>query len=274
MKYLYLIITILLFTSCEDIIELPLEEGPKRLVIDANINWEKGTSGRDQAIKLTETAGFYETTVPLVHGATVIIKNSIGTEFPFLEEGMSGIYKTSSFTSSVNETYTLTVDYNGETFSAKETLMPVADIDSIGQSVDNAFGAELVKVEFFFQEPIDEENYYISQFNLSYEDSSLDGYSYRTQNDRFTNGEFTSVVELDGELAPGDFVTLYFYGASKTYFNYMSLLLEQIESDGPFGTPPASVKGNCTNNTNPENKPLGYFRLSQMVEKSYEITVF
>jgi len=271
MKYIYLAFTIVFFTACTDVIEIPLEEGPKRLVIDANINWIKGTSGNEQAIKLTETAGYFDTTIPLVHGATVVIKNSQNTAFDLYEDPMTGIYKTSTFVPVINEEYTLTVTYNGEVFTATETLMPVADIEYVEQSVDNVFGGELVKVEFFFQDPVDEENYYVSQFNYS-NDILFD--TYRTQSDKFTNGQLGSVLELDDTFTAGNQLTLYFYGSSKSHFNYMSLLLDQLSSGGPFGTPPAAVKGNCINTTNPDNKPLGYFRLSEMVIEPYIIKEF
>lgn len=268
MKYIYLAITILLFTSCEDVIDLPLEEGPKRMVIDANINWKKGTSGSDQAIRLTQTADFYDLTVPVVNGATVKITNSSNVEFPFDEEGLTGIYKTTSFLPVINETYVLTVDHNGETFTATETLFATPIIDRIEQSSDNFFGTEAIKVEFFFQDDENQDNFYFGQFNYP-TDYTID--IYRTRNDEFSNGQENSFFEQDDRLMPGNDLTFYFYSASQTNFNYMNLLLDQISSGGPFAAPPASVKGNCINTTNPDEKPYGYFRLSEMAVEVYTI---
>ena len=272
MKYLYLAITIILFASCEDVIDLPLAEGPKRLVIDANINWTKDSSGKspgnEQAIKLTETVGYYDLTIPPATGAAVRITNSTGDVTDFIEDGASGIYRTSSFVPALNETYTLSIEYKGETFSAEETLMPVANIDSISQSTDDFFGEEVIRVDFYYTDPIDEENYYVNQFNYDF-DYPLD--TYRAFSDEFTNGNTTSVFEQDDSLEAGQELILYFYGASKTFYNYTDLLLEQITSGGPFSTPPASVKGNCINLTNPDAKPLGYFRLSEMFVERYII---
>jgi guanyl-specific ribonuclease Sa len=61
------------------------------------------------------------------------------------------------------------------------------------------------------------------------------------------------------------------YGISRDYHNYASLLLAQIQDGGPFATPPAAVLGNCENTTNPNEKPLGYFRLSEVAEETYNI---
>ena len=269
MKYIYIFITIFLFTSCEDVIDLPLEEGPKRLVIDANINWQKGgTENGTQSIRLTETTGFYDLTVPVATGATVTVTNESGTIILFDEEGNTGIYTTTNFVEpNPDELFILNISYNGETFTAEERYKTVAAIENREQSIQPIFGTNLVKVEFFFQDPEGEENYYINQFN--YPGFLIDTYGARS--DEFTDGQLNSVFIQDEDLVPGQKLTLYFYGGSKTYFNYFNLLLDQIEAGGPFATPPAEVKGNGINITNPDKKPLGYFRLSEMVIEEYVI---
>ena len=51
----------------------------------------------------------------------------------------------------------------------------------------------------------------------------------------------------------------------------MNILLHQNseEGGGPFETTPATVRGNCINETNPDNFPFGYFRLSEVDEITY-----
>jgi len=267
MKYIYFLITSLLFISCEDIINLPLTEGQKRLVIDANINWEKGTLGNEQSIRLTETTGFYDTEIPAVHNAIVKITDSNSKEFIFTEDGNTGVYKINSFEPKIDETYTLNIIHNNETFTASETLKPITSIIEVEQSVQNIFGKDVVRVDFKFIDPIAEENYYLAGFSSSAYLLNV----YRVWRDEFINGNEDTVFEIDEDLKTDDTLTLEFYGISKLYHNYISLLLQQTESNGPFGTPPASVKGNCINTTNTKNKPLGYFRLSEVVKITYTI---
>ena len=64
---------LLLQTSCEDVIELNLNTAEPKLVIEASINWLKGTSGNEQIIKLSLTAPYFNDTVPPANGATVLI---------------------------------------------------------------------------------------------------------------------------------------------------------------------------------------------------------
>ena len=265
MKYLYLLISFFVFTSCTDVIDLPLTEGAERLVIDANINWLKGSSGSEQSIRLTKTTGFYATEIPAANNALVSITD--GTkEFVFTEEGTTGIYKTTAFEPEINKTYTLNITYNGEKYTASEKLTSITTITDVIQTTENFFGNEVIRVDFVYTDPIDEENYYLGEFSSN----AFLLNNYRVWKDEFINGNEDTAFEIDENFKTGDVLKFRFYGISKDYQNYLSLLLQQTQSGGPFATPPAAVNGNCKNLSN-GSKPLGYFKLSQVEEKSYII---
>ncbi len=269
-NFLYLFILLLAFTSCEEKIDLPLEEGPKRLVIDANINWVKGTDGKTQQIKLTETVGFYETEIPAINNASVKITDSNSNEVVFSEIDDSGVYQTTEFAPVINETYTLTIVYNDETFTATEILTSVVELSEGQQEIIKILGNEIIEVQFPYTDPEDEENYYLEESK-----SNLDLlFEYVSYSDEFTNGNENSADYSRDDLKAGDVVVMNFYGISKGYFNYVNLLLQQIEPGGPFATTPAALKGNCVNTTFPDiddKKPLGYFRLSEVDQKTYTV---
>ena len=61
MKKLSLLFILIIITiSCEDVIDVNLNNAEPRLVIDASINWFKGTTGNEQSIKLTLTAPYFD----------------------------------------------------------------------------------------------------------------------------------------------------------------------------------------------------------------------
>ena len=67
MKKLLLLLSItVLLANCEKPIGVDLHEGAPKLVVDAEINWEKGTAGNEQKIKLTTTSSYFSSTVPIV----------------------------------------------------------------------------------------------------------------------------------------------------------------------------------------------------------------
>ena len=58
--YLYLLFLVLTFSSCEKVIDIGLETGEPRLVIEASINWHAETTGNEQKIKLSTTTGYFD----------------------------------------------------------------------------------------------------------------------------------------------------------------------------------------------------------------------
>ena len=83
-KYISVIIVALFFQSCEEVIHVDLDTAPPRLVIDAAINWQKGTIGNEQKIILSTTTGFYSNVIPKVSGATVAVKDSQNFNFTLI----------------------------------------------------------------------------------------------------------------------------------------------------------------------------------------------
>ncbi|WP_299526633.1 DUF4249 domain-containing protein [uncultured Lutibacter sp.] len=273
-KNIALLLTIIL-TSCTDVIDVEVQVAAPRLVIEASIDWEKGTLGNEQTIKLSTSTPYFDSDeISIVTGASVKVTNdNDGTEFVFLDQN-NGNYTVSNFIPEINQSYTLEVIYEGETYNAHENMMSVVDIDAIYQTTEKGFDNEVLEINADFNDPIEEENYYL--FKLKRQNDLLP--ILLDISDEFTNGNLTTVFyerEKDEdinqeEFVVGDIVDVEFYGISEQYYNYIGLLIVQYESLGdPFSTTPVPLKGNCTNTTSPENYAFGYFRLSQVVKDSY-----
>ena len=76
LKYFTLFTILFLFNSCEDVIDVDLPTTEPRLVVEANINWEKGSLGNSQEIILSLSTDYFSSDkfVPAT-GATVEIVN-------------------------------------------------------------------------------------------------------------------------------------------------------------------------------------------------------
>ncbi len=272
MKKVILLIVLLsssFFISCEDVVDVDLDTAPPKLVIEAAINWEKGTTGKQQVIKLTTTTGYFENTIPTVSGAVVYIKNSSGKQFNFIEIQKTGRYICNDFIPKINETYTLTVTNGGNTYTAAEILKSVAPITRIEQNNEGGFTGKDIEVRAYYNDPPDEDNFYLYKYLYSNKITS----NYYVDEDKFFQGnEFFSVSD-DDDLKPGDEIEITHIGISKQYYNYMSILVSIAGSNtgGPFQSPPATVKGNIINTTDKANYPLGYFSLSEKETKKFTI---
>ncbi len=88
--FFFVFILATLLVGCEDVVDVDLNTAPPKLVIEASINWQKGTSGNQQRIKLTTTTDYFSTNIPKVSGAIVTITNSTNTVFNFVEVPNTG----------------------------------------------------------------------------------------------------------------------------------------------------------------------------------------
>ena len=266
--YLILFIAVI-STSCEDVIDVTLDNAPPKLVIEAAINWKKGTSGNQQSIKLTTTTGFYSTEIPKVSGATVTIKNSANVVFTFSEIANTGEYACTTFVPVLNETYTLTVVSKGNTYTAIETLKPVTAITKIVQNNQGGLTGNEKEIKTFYQDPPSETNYYLYKYVYS---NQVKSNFYVDQDEFFNGNEFFSISQND-DLKKDDKIEVSHFGISKAYYNYMSVLVSIAGNNGggPFQSPPATVRGNIINITDSANYPLGYFSLSEVDIRNYTI---
>ncbi|WP_040279596.1 DUF4249 domain-containing protein [Psychroserpens damuponensis] len=272
---LIILLVALAFTACEDVIDVDVPTGQTRLVIEGSLDWEKGTTGNNQTIKLSTSTPYFQTaTIPIVTGASVKVTNiDTNQEFIFIDQN-DGTYTISNFVPIIGNTYNLEVIHNNETYTATETLTAVSEINSVTQSLEGGFDDELLEVNVYFDDPADEDNFYLFSF---YEQGDLFS-TIEDLSDEFVNGNeihnfFEKDDDDDNDQAPfqaGDIVDIQLYGISEGYYNYVRILIEQYYGGGdPFSSTAAEVRGNCINETNSDNYAYGYFRVTEVVKTSY-----
>ncbi|WP_111308411.1 DUF4249 family protein [Confluentibacter sediminis] len=267
-KTVYLFICVLII-SCEDVIQIEVPTTTPKLVIDASINWFKGTSGKLQKIKLSLSAPYFDKDIPVANNAMVTIRDTKNNIFTFIEDQNSGMYINNNFIPEIDETYTLTIIYQNETYIGTETLKSVTPITRVEQENNKGFSGDETELKAYYLDPINEENYYFFEF-INEKKSILDLEVY---DDEFTNGNEIFGYYNKEDLNKGDEIIIQNHGVSKRFYQFIFLLLQQKtdENGSPFETQPASIRGNCVNKTNPDNYPLGYFRVSEVDQYIYTI---
>lgn len=265
--FFFVILIAVLFNSCEDVVQVDLKTNSPKLVIEASINWHKGTSGNQQKIRLTTTTDYYSNVIPKVSGATIYIKNRSNAIFYFIETPNTGEYICANFIPIMNEIYTLTVVSNGQTYKATETLKSVAPITKIVQNNQGGFTGNNIEVKSFYNDPANEANYYLYQYIYSNQIKS----NYYVDEDLFFQGNEFFSVSQNSDLKSGDKVEISHFGISKTYYNYMRVIVSIAGNNNgsPFQSPSATVRGNIINTSNFDNYALGYFSLSEVDTRSY-----
>ena len=258
-----------LFISCEDVIEVDLTTAEPKLVVEASINWYKGTDGAVQEIRLSQTAGYFEESTPTIDEAIVQVIGPNSTLFTFESIG-DGIYRCSDFVPELEGSYQLQILWNNQEYVATERLVPVVSIATIEQNAEGGFLGDQYEVRMRFLDPANTANYYLTRFDVS--SSTLPDLSALA--DTFFDGNYGFSSYSDEDLQPGDDLILQLYGISAPYYDYMRKILAIAGSAGgsPFSTPPATVRGNIRNTSDASELILGYFRLSEVDRIEYTVS--
>ncbi|WP_036154246.1 DUF4249 family protein [Maribacter forsetii] len=267
----YIKLLLALFTvaiiGCEDVIDVDVQTDTLRLVVEASLDWEKGTTGNEQLITLRTSTPFFETESTNVTGAEVTVTNNATGEVFLFTDQNNGTYTTSTFEPQLEATYTLEILYDGERYVAEDTMNPVPDITDIYQDTEDGFDDETIELHIVFTDFEEEGDNYLFKFERPQDLLP----TLETGDDEFINGnEVDWWYEIDDDedeeikpLLPGDVVNISMHGISRSYFNYIDIVIDQMGGVGIFEATPVDVKGNCINTTNPDNYAHGYFRVTQ-----------
>jgi len=271
-----ILLTLLLLTgSCTDVIDIEVPEAAPRLVIEASMDWIKGTSGSQQTIKLSTSTPFFDNLVenPATGAIVKVINDTDSREVIFTDQN-NGNYVTNEFVPVMGQSYTLEILYENEIYLASETMTPVTDITSVFQTRENGFDKDALEVNIEFNDPKDIKNFYLTKFQrrgdllqtlFDVKDEFTDGNKMSIFYEKINNDDTGET-----EFVPGDIVDIGLNGISEQYYNYIKLLIQQSGgAGGPFSTTPAEIKGNCVNINSPENYAFGYFRLSEVDKRVY-----
>jgi hypothetical protein len=265
-----LLIIIGLLTSCTDVIDVNVPNGGARLVVDASINWKKGTLGETQTINLKKSTAYFDSNPDvLVTGASVTVtKENDGSIFVFADQN-NGSYTATDFVPELNASYTLIIHYNGNIYTATETLIAGPVINRIEQGIEGSEDDKDIQLKVFIDDPVDVENYYLGEFIPS----NLPLPTLRVINDSFTDGNEIFFENNSASYVAGVTVGINVYGTSRRYHDYLNVLIEQSAGgdSGPFPTTPVPLKGNVHNVNDSMEEVLGYFRLCEFDTSSYTI---
>lgn len=268
-KTILLITFALLFSACEETIHVDLDTAAPKLVVEASIDWTKGSNGQQQKIILSTTTDYYNTTFPAVSGAQISISNSANTIFSFIEKPGTGQYFCDNFLPQIGETYTLKIIHNGETYTATESLVEVPKIEEqIDQDNKGGIAANEVEITYYYKDDGTKENYYLSRIT----DPLIAFPQYDASDDLNRQGTMLQDFYTNEDLKPGDLLNIKLYGISKRYYEYYKkLILSSGNDNNPFQTTPSPVRGNIINQSNSNNFAFGFFRLSEIDSRDYTI---
>lgn len=116
-----------MLASCEEVIELELENSEPRLVIEGAIS-----EGKSATIQLTLTSDYFDDINPqVVENATVSITDVQLAQTEGLIHLGNGVYQGQAIVGQTSKEYKLEVLYNGVNYESTTTLYPAPEIGSV-----------------------------------------------------------------------------------------------------------------------------------------------
>ena len=260
MRLLKLIILIIIFHSCEKVIDIETEFDDKRLVIDANISKHRDSLNGIASVKLSETIPYFSDQESIVKNALVkietnqivynLVYNNDKKEYASIIENIN------------NEEFILSIIRNENTYKSSEKLIATPKIKSVIFGDRKSLNKNEVELKVTFTDPPEKGNYYLWKFGPK----KSGKYDYLPALDKYINGnEFTFSFFIDKTeyLQNSDFINIEINGISENYYNYLNILTSQAgaQNGRPFSTSSSIIRGNISNLVSEEKFPLGYFRV-------------
>ncbi|WP_317898843.1 DUF4249 family protein [Aurantibacillus circumpalustris] len=285
-NFLFFTITAFFLSSCEDVVQIKLDEGSKLYVIDAFVNDLDGI----QTIRVvTNDTYFSNREAPPVSGAQVILKDlTASKQFLFSDVGNGNyVYNTNGndTIAKIGHQYELNVTIDGDTYTSLAIQKRTAGLDSIRAEYndgDNGFG------------PPEDPFYFCSLWAKDKVDNNTDYYWVKTfRNDTLFSGTGDINVCIDGTggaVTEGDLDSNYFTPPATflgfkryqrgntckveihsishdTYFFFLQAQA-QINNGGLFATTPENVKTNIVAPAGAKTKAVGWFNMASVATKS------
>ena len=260
--YIYTILTVLLFSNCEKVVDIDVPTIEPKLIIDASFEvlFNATPVTANVVVKLKLSTDYFDETIPTVSDAIVFLTNTADSSvINFSDVNLNGNFKPIiNFIPKDAIEYELTVIYKSEIYKGNATKVKSTQIDSAIQGDETLFSGKEIEIKVAFKDNVDNENYYLFNFTnnlfLPLEDRFFNG----------TNYNFSFFYQEEEIEVPTN-VTVTMSGITKDYFTYFRILQNQsgTSGGGPFQSVPSSLLGNVINTTNEDNFPLGYFHISE-----------
>ena len=275
-KLFLLGITIIMFTSCEDVVQVDLDQGEPIITIDAFVNDMRSP----QKVRLTYTDGYFsQKPNDPVQGASVIIRDmTSGTDYTFIDNSDGNyVYNLSpgDTLGRVGHNYELTVTHQGNVYKSSTRMNRTSQVDSllVEYKEAGAFGGdEGYRFAFLgFDAPGDTMDYYWIKsyrngvyFNKGGDINICADAAYGQGADGFPF--ITPIAEgitPFGELFKKyDVCRVEIHSINLETFNFLTQIQTQTTNTGLFATSPENIKCNITNTTSSTVKVVGWFCMS------------
>jgi hypothetical protein len=265
---------IVLITSCEEVINMDLNESNPRVVIECSISDKKAIC----SLFISKSGNYFDANSDLsqISGAKAQLTDNEANTIPF-KEIKPGLYQTDSIVCQAGRTYLLKVDIAGSNYEARNSMPTGVNLDSAvikespSQQGNPFAGARKYKqknyfIRCYFADSAQTEDYYWLETKLLNRDT-IYAERFTIQDDKYLNGTHIELNSTRNVFIKGDLVLVTLNKLNKASYDYLRNMNNIIggnrrpNGNSLFDNPP----GNISNNA------LGFFMTSAKVSKVVSI---
>jgi hypothetical protein len=247
-NFLPLLLTLFLFSSCEKVIDVNLNEANKQIVIEGTVSYNGNASPE---VRISQTKAFEDDNIfNGISGATVTIQVNNGTVYN-LPETAKGIYTSNQFLGELDSTYKLTVQLAGNTYTSTSHLpAQTVTLDSLWAEALVFGGDDNITIYPQYNDPKGLGNSYRL---VEYANDTLVRKAF-PQNDEFSDGNTVTrpLIDPDSNLKEGDNITVELQCIDANVYKYWYSLDAAATGNNQSATPTNPV-------SNITGGALGYF---------------
>ncbi len=257
-RYILLLVIALTFHSCEEVIEVDLNNAEPELLIEANVSDSTGP----YTVRVSMTVGFsQENNFQGVDGAFLTLSDNNGLT-DTLTQVSKGVYTTHNISGSRNSSYSMFAIVNEKQYTSVSYMPLKTNLDSLYTTTNGGGGfgnTNKIKIVPKYRDPAGVKNFY--RFILSINGFQTD--DVFVQNDINRDGQvFNQPLVSRTTINQGDLLTLEMQCIDENVYKYFNALSKNFrrglnQSQTPVN-PPSNITGG----------KLGYFSAHTIQRKS------
>lgn len=272
MKKWHILFFVFSMLSCQDVIDLDIPQEDSRLVIDALIRVQSDQFVQRFGVQVYESTGFYDqiptTNLEQITMDSLILQDTANPGSGLYENYLAprGLTK---------DEVVFQVRHKSQLYLARAIYQNSSPIEKLEQGPGNQFNDHTELIVSFQDDP-DADNFYLFDFGEG---------NYMVSSDKLYNGQnYQFSYKYNKKIETGKEVTVSILGIDRSFFNYMTILINQTKEETDlFDTPVSTLRGNIINVTEidnidyfdnvnqTDNFALGYFALAETFTKSIVI---
>lgn len=282
------IFSILVLSSCEEIISIEIPSANPNVVVEAFLTNEP----QSQIIRLRESQNYFDESNPKpITGAEVSVQDNHGHNYTFIEDSLGKyVWNPSQEVPVIGQagsSFTLKVRWNSEEFQAFSTMNRVPTLDSIAYKfIENSFAPEGkpkegYEAQFFAKDFVGQGDCYRVRFYKNGKRFNTTQNIIVTYDANFQKGPqgdgLVFILPIRKAISPelyleNDELKVEILSITENEFNFWSQAILEINNAGLFARPTANIPTNFVNKNAQSNwQGAGWFSTSAVSSKTVTI---